>query len=105
MLRIYDVMLEVIRLMRPVVAQIEKHDRELGKQVRQAENSVVLNIAEGSGSKGGTRLERYRTALGSAKETKACIDAAEAQGYVTHVDPKIHAGLREVIGTLVKVVR
>ena len=46
MLRIYNVMLEVIRLMRPVVALIEARDRELGKQVKQAENSVVLNVAE-----------------------------------------------------------
>jgi four helix bundle protein len=76
-----------------------------GSRARQAENGIVLNIAEGSGSKGGTRLERYRNALGSAKETRACIDAAEAQGYVTSIDPKIHAGLREVIGTLVNIVR
>jgi four helix bundle protein len=105
MLRIYFVMLDVIRLMRPVVTQIDTHDRELGKQLRQAENSVVLNTAEGSGSHGGTRLARYRTALGSAKETWSCIDAAEAQGYVRDVDPKVREGLRQVIGTLVNVTR
>jgi four helix bundle protein len=105
MLRIYYVMLDVVRNVRPVLVKIEARDRELGKQLRQAENSVVLNVAEGSGSKGGTRLERYRTALGSAKETRACLDAAEAQGYVEEVDARIHIGLREVIGTLVNVVR
>ena len=105
MLRIYYVMLDVIRLMRPVLVQIERHDRELGKQTRQAENSVVLNVAEGSGSHAGTRNARYRTALGSAKETRACLDAAEAQGYVGEVDPRIREGLREVIGTLINVVR
>jgi hypothetical protein len=31
---------------------------------------------EGSGSHGGTRLARYRTALGSARETGACLDVA-----------------------------
>jgi len=105
MLRIYDTMLDVIRAMRPVLVAIERHDRELGKQMRQAQNSVVLNLAEGSGSHGGTRNARYRTALGSANETRACLDAAEAQGYVTRVDPAVRAGLREVIGTLVNVVR
>ena len=105
MLKIYDVMLDVIRAMRPVLVQIERHDRELGRQTRQAQNSVVLNIAEGSGSHAGTRNARYRTALGSAKETRACLDVAEAQGYVAVIDPQIRAGLREVIGTLVNVVR
>ena len=105
MLRIYYVMLDVIRLVRPVLVKIESRDRDLAKQLRTAENSVVLNIAEGSGSKGGTRLERYRTALGSAKETWGCLDTAEAQGYVAEIDPRIYAGLREVIGTLIKIVR
>ena len=105
MLNIYNVMLDVIRTMRPVLAQIERHDRELGKQMRQASNSVVLNIAEGSGSHAGTRNARYRTALGSATETRACLDAAEAQGYVARVDPQVRAGLRQVIGTLTNCVR
>jgi len=38
--------------------------------------SVALNLEEGSGSCGGTRNARYRTALGSARETGACIDVA-----------------------------
>src|ERR1035438_1275996 len=45
-------------------------------------SSVPLNIAEASGSAGGTRNVRYRTALGSARETGACLDVAMALGYV-----------------------
>ncbi len=105
MLNVYGVMLDVVRIMRPVVLKIEAHDRELGKQMRQAQNSVLLNVAEGSGSCGGTRNARYRTALGSANETRACLDVAEAQGYIDAVDPEVRAGLRQVIGTLVNVVR
>jgi four helix bundle protein len=86
MLRIYTVVLDVLRGLRPVVAQIETHDRDLGRQLRRAATSVALNMQEGSGSSGGTRRERYRNALGSARETGACLDAAVALGYVEAVD-------------------
>jgi hypothetical protein len=68
MLRIDSTVLEVIRGLRPVVASIEMHDRDLARQLRRAMASVALNIQEGSGSNGGTRRERYRKALGSARE-------------------------------------
>ena len=102
MLRIYGVALDVITGLRPTVGAIETCDRDLAKQMRRAGSSVVLNIAEGSGSSGGTRRERYRNALGSAKELRACLDTARAWGYVEHVEAE---GLREVIGSLVNLTR
>jgi four helix bundle protein len=81
MLRIYTVMLRVVREMRPVLVRIEGKDRDLARQMRRA-LSMVLNTGEGSGSSGGTRRERYRNALGSARETHAGLDVAIALGYV-----------------------
>ena len=102
MLRIYDTMIEVIRELRPVVAAIEANDRDLARQLRRAASSVALNICEGSGSHGGTRRERYRNALGSARETGACLDVALACGYVEQVEAGLLAKLDRVRGTLVK---
>jgi four helix bundle protein len=82
MLRIYTVMLRVVREMRPVLVRIEGNDRDLARQMRRALASMVLNTGEGSGSSGGTRRERYRNALGSARETQAGLDVAVALGYV-----------------------
>jgi four helix bundle protein len=101
MLRIYDVALRVLEQMRPAVKAMEMRDRDLARQMRRAASSVVLNIAEGSGSSGGTRRERYRNALGSAREVVACIEVARAWQYAD-VDGDV---LNEVIGTLVKVTR
>jgi four helix bundle protein len=100
MLRIYEVALRVVEELRPALISIERKDRDLARQMRRAASSVVLNIAEGSGSSGGTRRERYRNALGSAREVVACIEVG-AWRYA-EVDPDV---LREVIGTLVKVAR
>jgi four helix bundle protein len=102
MLRIYTVILEVLRKLRPVVAEIEKHDRDLGRQLRRAAASMALNTGEGSGSSGGTRRERYRNALGSARETGACLDAAMALGYVEGIDASLLDGLDHVRAVLVK---
>ena len=103
MLRIHDVMLDAITSMRPMVRVIERHDRDLASQLRRAASSVVLNLAEGSGSFGGMRTQRYRTALGSARETMSCLQVAERFGYLDAMPDALVATLNRVIGTLVRV--
>jgi four helix bundle protein len=103
MLRIHDVMLDAITTMLPMVRAIERQDRDLASQLRRAASSVVLNVAEGSGSFGGTRTQRYRTALGSARETMACLRVAERFGYVEAMPAALVAMMNRVVGTLVRV--
>jgi four helix bundle protein len=103
MLKAYPLMMSVLRRLRPVLVQIEKHDRDLGNQLRRASASVALNLQEGSGSKGGVRNARYRTALGSARETGACLDVAEALGYVEGVDGALLQELDQVRAILARV--
>src|SRR5258708_38419533 len=102
MLRIYVTILEVIRSLRPIVATIETHDRDLARQLRRVMSSIALNVQEGSGSNGGTRRERYRNALGSARETGACLDVALALGYLDDIDAVLLDALAKVRATLVK---
>jgi four helix bundle protein len=103
MLRIYEDMLGAVREMRGAIAAIERRDADLARQLRRAAASVVLNIAEGSGSSGRVRTVRYRTALGSARETVACLRAGEAFGYVDAVPATVSVAMDRVIGTLVRI--
>ncbi|MBI2393049.1 MAG: hypothetical protein HYV09_25925, partial [Deltaproteobacteria bacterium] len=45
MLRIYSVILEIIRALLPVIERIEQQDKDLGRQMRRALASVPLNTA------------------------------------------------------------
>jgi len=102
MLRIYATIIDVLRMLRPAIVRIEVHDRDLARQLKRASASIALNASEGSGCGGGTRRERYRNALGSARETGACLDVAIALGYVEEVDASLLAALDRVRATLAK---
>ena len=105
MLQIYSTMIDALRTLRSVLVAIERHDADLGKQLRRASSSVALNLAEGSGSAAGTRTARYRTALGSARESFACLRTAEAYGYIGAIPGSVVTTMNRVIGTLVRVTR
>jgi len=104
MLKIYPVVLEVIASLRPILVQIERRDRDLGRQLRRAASSVALNMAEGMYSRGQNRSLRYHTALGSMRETRACLEVAVAFGYLASVEIEIESRCNHVIGTLVRLV-
>ncbi len=61
---------------------------------------MVLNIAEGSYARKGNKAALYGVALGSAKETRACIDVADALGYVGAIDEGVSKGLDSVCAVL-----
>jgi four helix bundle protein len=103
MLRIYGVVLEVLKQLRPVLKRIELKDRDLARQLRRCSCSVALNLSEGMYSRGGNRNARYHTALGSARETLSCLEVAVVCSYVQE-DAQLHDQLDRIVGTLVKLV-
>jgi len=104
MLRIYEVVLLLVGDVARIAEEIEKRDTALGRQVREAVQSVALNIAEGMGNVGGHKRQRYQTALGSAREVKACIDVAKAMRYIGAVEPVTLDRLDHVTATAVRLV-
>jgi four helix bundle protein len=104
MLNIYPVVLEYINSLRPLLAQIERRDRDLGRQLRRASSSVALNLAEGMYSRGELRTARYHTALGSMRESHSCLEVAQAFGYVRTLDDALVSRVNRIVGTLVRLV-
>ena len=104
MLRIYDVLLMLIEALQPLIKQLERRDADLARQCRRALSSSVLNIAEGSYSRGGNRTARYHTALGSLREGLACFEVGNALGYLPVFDAELKARFDHVLGTLVRLV-
>ena len=105
MLDIYGVSLGVLEGLRPVLAEIERRDVDLARQLRRASSSIALNLAEGSSSQGRNRRARYFNAMGSARETRACLEVAQALGYVERVEAAVADKLDRVLGTLHKLTR
>jgi four helix bundle protein len=79
---VLDLAIQTIEELRPVVARIQRQDRDLGEQLRRALSSVALNLAEGNRSQGGHRVARFSTAAGSNAESRAALRVAVAWGYV-----------------------
>ncbi|MDI1480150.1 four helix bundle protein [Polyangium sp. y55x31] len=104
-LRIYGVTIELLRRLRPVIEKIGGKDANLADQLRRAATSVPLNLHEGAYSQGRNERARWHTAMGSAAEVRACLDVAEALGYVETVDDGLRDSLDQIIATLHRLTR
>ena len=88
MFEVYEVSKLAVRGLRPVIAAVQAHDRDLARQMRRAGSSALLNIAEGWRRLGRDRRQHYLIATGSNAEVRAALDVCEALGYL---DPESYA--------------
>ena len=84
-LEIFHVALDFSVRVHEFVKKFPAEERfDLASQARRAANSIVLNIAEGSGR--GTKKDFAHfldMAIGSTFETVACFFLAQKQGYIS----------------------
>ena len=78
----YDASLSLLRAVRAPAELLRRRDASLADQLRRAATSLHLNLAEGNRRAGKDRGHLFRVALGSASEVQACLEAAEALGYL-----------------------
>jgi four helix bundle protein len=81
MLVAYEVALDLIRALRPVVAQLREHSPAAADQVERAASSIVLNLAEGGRRHGRDPRRFWDMAHGSAGEIRGALDLADAWGW------------------------
>jgi four helix bundle protein len=101
-LKIYPVVLELVRRLAPVLPRLRARSSALGDQFERALISVPLNVAEGAYSRGKNRQARYQSAAASAREALACWETAHALGWVGPLEPELESLFHRVIGTLVR---
>ena len=77
---------QLIRELRGALRLIQRRDRKLHDQLTRALASISLNIAEGRGREGQDRRHHWRIARGSAEESLAALNVAEAFGHLTADD-------------------
>jgi len=77
----YDLTLQTLKQLRPVIEQVRRQDRPLADQMQRAAQSILLNIAEGQDARGKNGLARFHLALGECRETRAALHLALAWGY------------------------
>jgi four helix bundle protein len=75
-----DTSYRLIRELRAPLAKLQRKDRRLWSQLRNAASSISLNIAEGRGRSGQDRRQFWRIAAGSAEEVRAALKVGEAFG-------------------------
>jgi len=103
-LKIYPVVLELVRKLAPYLSVLRARSAALGDQLERALISIPLNVSEGAYSRGRNRLVRFQTAIGSALEARACLETAEALGWLEPLDPELLALFRQIIGTLIRLI-
>ena len=101
--RVWNVVLEMVGGIRPVIAEVERFDPAMARHVRRAVTSVAMNVAQSISVSERERLPRYWSALGSAREAESSVEVAHALGYA-HVDRALIAQLREITCTLARLV-
>jgi len=84
-LQVYQLQLEFLRWVTPLLDEAQQWDAgktaEVRRQLDRASLSTLLNIAEGNGKRGQrTRAKFFDDARGSAAETAACLDALVVKG-------------------------
>ena len=104
MLRIYPVLLELVRDVGPMIREVDRRDPDLARQCRRALCSAPLNVSEGMYNRGRNRGARYHTALGSLREALACFEVATALGYMPAIDDELRRRFDHVLGTLVRLI-
>jgi four helix bundle protein len=87
MLVAYDVALDLVRALRPVVAQLRQHGPDAADQVERAASSIVLNLAEGGRRHGRDPRRFFDMAHGSAGEIRGALDLADAWGWQIESGP------------------
>jgi hypothetical protein len=78
--------------------------RNARRSARASTHQHPFKSGRGAYSRGKNRQARYQSAAASAREALACLETAEALGWVQPLETELGALFHRVIGTLVRLI-
>jgi four helix bundle protein len=91
---------DLIRSLRPVVAELRRQDGDLASQITRAATSVALNLAEGTRRTARDKRRVYRIAAAEAQEVKMALETIAAWGYLDDAVLAVPRALADRVGAL-----
>ncbi len=79
---VYDLTLQMLCKLKPLVEQVRRQDRSLADQMQRAGQSTFLNIAEGQSARGKNEAAKLQVALSECREARAALKLSVAWGYL-----------------------
>lgn len=73
---------ELAAEVRLLIQSISRRDQDLARRLKRASDEVPVHIAEGMCATGRSKRAEYGAAVASARETLACLRAAEGVGLL-----------------------
>ena len=83
---VYDLALQMLRRIKPLIDKVARHDRNLADQMHRSAQSSFLNLAEARSARGRNEVAKFTVALCETRETRAAVAVAVAWGYVTEAE-------------------
>ena len=96
----YEFAVELVTLLKPLLAKVATHDADLARQLRRAATSAPLNLAEGQRRIGRDRLHLWRIAAGSIAEVRAALEVATALDYLDGAETGRAVALCDRLGAI-----
>ena len=80
MLVAFEISIQVVRQLQPILAQLRMHDSHIADQLARAAKNTAGNLAEGQRREAGNKRRAYETAHGEAREALGWLEVASACG-------------------------
>jgi four helix bundle protein len=105
MLQILDIAMDWATEAATVVGEVQGRNARLADQLQRSSLSVVLNLAEGMGAIGKSKIRSYRIALGEMRESVTALEMAFRLGYASRLGAGSVDRQERIVATLVRLAR
>ncbi len=79
---VYDLTLQLLKELKPLIEQVRRHSPSLADQMERAGQSTFLNLAESRSARGKNEAAKLQLALTECREVRVALQLSVAWGYL-----------------------